>query len=213
MSPADYDAWYRTPRGRWIGETEYRLLREVLVPPAGASVLDVGCGTGYFTRRLASNGLDVTGVDPSAEMILFARSQSAHGARYTVGDARRLPFPDRQFDCCVAITSLCFIREQDQAVAEMVRVTRRRIALGLLNRHSLLHWQKGRRGGQGAYRGAAWHSARDARQILDRFSLRCIRVRSAIYLPSGSAVAKCIECAVPHGLFFGGFLLVVGDVT
>lgn len=213
MTPAEYDAWYRTPRGSWIGETEYRLLREALALPPSASVLDVGCGTGYFTRRLASDGFNVTGVDASAEMIDYARSHGTGRERYVIDDARRLPFPDRRFDSCVAITSLCFIREQEQALAEMVRVTRRRIVLGLLNRHSLLYWQKGRHGGRGAYHGARWHTARAARALLVRASLQNIVVRSAIYLPSGNGVARTMENVVPQSLFCGGFLLVTGDIT
>ena len=212
MTPAEYDAWYRTPRGSWIGDTEYRLLREALVLPPGASVLDVGCGTGYFTRRLASDGFDVTGVDASAEMIDYARSHGTGRERYVIDDARHLPFPDRHFDSCVAITSLCFIREQEQALAEMVRVTRRRIVLGLLNRHSLLYRRKGRHGGRGAYHGARWHTARAARALLVRATLKNITVRSAIYLPSGGVAAKCMESAVPQSLLFGGFLLAMGDI-
>jgi protein-L-isoaspartate O-methyltransferase len=46
MNPADYDAWYDTPRGRWIGDTEYALAARLLAPQAGDSLLDVGCGTG-----------------------------------------------------------------------------------------------------------------------------------------------------------------------
>jgi len=213
MSPAEYDAWYRTPRGSWIGETEYRLLREALALPPGTSVLDVGCGTGYFTRRLAIDGFDIMGVDTSAEMIGYARSHGTGRERYVIGDARRLPFPDRHFASCVAITSLCFIREQEQALAEMVRVTRRRIVLGLLNRHSLLYWQKGRHGGRGAYHGARWHTARAARALLVRAYLQNIDIRSAIYLPSGNGVARTMENVVPQSLFFGGFLLVAGDIT
>jgi SAM-dependent methyltransferase len=213
MTPEEYDAWYRTPRGAWIGEIEYGLLRRLLQPLPGATVLDVGCGTGYFTRRLGSDGVEVAGVDSDDELIRYAQSHSAGRERYLVADARHLPMPNRHFDYCVAITSLCFIREQEQAVAEMVRVTRRRLAIGLLNRHSLLYWQKGWHAGLGAYRGARWHSAREASQLLDRFGMRNVIVRSAIYLPSGSAVAQCVEHTVPHGLLVGGFLLVVGDVT
>jgi SAM-dependent methyltransferase len=213
MTPEEYDAWYRTPRGSWIGETEYRLLREALVLPPDASVLDVGCGTGYFTRRLASDGFDITGVDTSAEMIGYARSHGTGREQYVIGDAHRLPFPDRHFDSCVAITSLCFIREQEQALAEMVRVTRQRILLGLLNRHSLLYWQKGRHGGRGAYHGARWHTARAARALLVRANLQNIDIRSAIYLPSGNGVARTMENVVPQSLFCGGFLLVAGDIT
>lgn len=36
MSAEEYDAWYRTPRGAWIGEVEYRLIRRLLAPARGA---------------------------------------------------------------------------------------------------------------------------------------------------------------------------------
>ena len=124
-----------------------------------------------------------------------------------VGDARRLPFPNRHFDSCVAITSLCFIREQEQALAEMLRVARRRTVLGLL------YWQKGRHGGRGAYHGARWHTAREARALLAHANLQNIDIRSAIYLPSGNRVARAMENVVPQSLLFGGFLLVAGDIT
>lgn len=212
MTPAEYDQWYRTPRGRWIGEIEYRLLVRLLQPLRGVTVLDVGCGTGYFTRRLASDGLDVTGIDASPEMIRCAQSRRVTGDRYMVGDARRLPFPDRHFEYCVAITSLCFILEQEQAVAEMVRVTRRRIAIGLLNRHSLLFWQKGRQGGRGAYKDAHWHTAREARQLLGRCGVSHVSIRSAVYLPNGRVLAQRLESVVPSSLPLGGFLLAVGEI-
>lgn len=62
----------------------------------GASVLGVGCGTGYFTRHLATDGLEVTGIDPDSGMIHYAQSYCVAGERYLVADARGLLFPD---DC------------------------------------------------------------------------------------------------------------------
>lgn len=211
LVPDDYDAWYHTPRGRWIADTEYRLLRDGLRAAPGCSVLDVGCGTGYFTRRLANDGFIVTGVDLDADMIRYAAAQGGNVV-YRVADARALPFPDRSFDYIVAITSLCFIHEQQQAVAEMRRVVRVRIALGLLNRRSLLYQRKGRHGGAGAYCGAHWHTAREARCLMREVDFHNIDVRSAIYLPGGGRVAKLVERAIPARISLGGFLLTSGDV-
>ncbi len=213
MSPAAYDAWYCTPKGRWIGETEYGLLKQLLEPPMGASVIDVGCGTGYFTRHFAMDGLTVTGVDPDREMINFAQLHSVAEERYICGDARALPFPDRHFDYCVAVTSLCFMQEQALAIAEMVRVTRGRIALGLLNRNSILYHQKGRNGGSGAYHGAHWHTVAEVRHLFSSLPVTNILIRSAIYLPGAGGFARVIEKMLHPRPLFGGFLVVTGDIV
>ena len=85
------------------------LLIYLLQPAPGASLLDVGCGTGYFSRRFAAAGLRVTGIDPDRAAIGFAREQDTGTVSYLIGSANALPFPDQAFDYCTAITSLCFI--------------------------------------------------------------------------------------------------------
>ncbi len=211
MTPDDYDAWYGTPRGVWIGSAEYQLLRRELGAQSGATVLDVGCGTGYFTRRLANDGFVVTGIDPDAGMVHYAAAQGS-AAGYQIADARALPFADRSFDHVIAITSLCFIGEQQRAVAEMLRVARISVALGVLNRHSLLHIQKSRHGGSGAYRGAHWHTAREARELLRACGARKIIVRSAVFAPGGGWAARVLARTLPESIPLGGFLLVTGAV-
>jgi SAM-dependent methyltransferase len=213
MTPEEYDAWYRTARGAWIGETEHRLLREALAPLPGESLIDVGCGTGYFTRRFARDGLAVTGVDPDPEMLEFARTHAAAGECYLRGDARCLPFPDRSFDLCVSVTALCFIREESQALAEMLRVTRRRFAIGLLNRRSLLYLQKGRHGGRGAYRGARWHTGAEAKALFAPMPARDLEVRTAVFLSGGGAGARMLERWLPGALPLGAFLVVAGALA
>jgi ubiquinone/menaquinone biosynthesis C-methylase UbiE len=154
VSPADYDAWYATARGRWIGETEYTLAMRLLAPQAGDSLLDVGCATGWFTRRAAADGLVATGLDPNSAWLDFARARSSPALSWVEGDARNLPFADASFDHVLSIAALCFVDDERQAVAEAVRVAQRSFAIGWLNRASLLYRQKGRGGGSGAYRGA-----------------------------------------------------------
>ena len=206
-----YEAWYHTPRGGWIGDTEFDLLYANLRPVSGASVLDVGCGTGYFTRRLAGAGLRASGIDADPAAIRYAESRAVADERYLVGDARALPFPDRHFDYGVAITSFCFIADPVRALTELARVTRRRVALGLLNRRSLLYRHKGRHGGQGAYRGAHWHTPQEVRRLFEQCGMPRVTIRTAIFLPDGGSIAKGVEEIMPTRVPLGGFLLALSE--
>ena len=211
MTPADYDAWYDTPRGRWVGETEYALASRQFVTQPGDSLLDVGCGTGWFTRRAAADGFNTTGLVPNRDWLNFARAHSDRELKWVEGDARELPFEDAHFDHVLSIAALCFVDGERQAVAECVRVARRRFALGWLNRDSLLYWQKGRGGGSGAYHGALWRTAREVRALFAGLPVRNLKLRSAIYLPSGTSWARALEQCIPSALPWGGLLLVTGE--
>jgi len=212
LTPQQYDAWYRTPRGAWIGETEYRLLYRLLAPAPRTSVIDVGCGTGYFTRRFALDGHRVTGLDADASMLNVACLHRGPGERYVQGDARALPFKDGEFDYCISVTALCFIAEEAAGLAEMLRVTRRRLALGLLNRRSILYLQKGRRGGTGAYRGARWHTAHEVRELFSRTPCEGLQIQFAVVLPSGGRLACAVERVMPKRLPLGAFIAASASV-
>lgn len=210
-SPDTYDGWYGTPRGRWIGDAEYRLLVRVLAPQSGDTVLDVGCGTGYFTRRFAE-GLEgsVVGLDPSASWTSFARSHAGDREHYVRGAAEALPFADGSFNRTVSVAALCFAEDARKAAREIVRVTRQRFAVGLLNRQSLLYRRKGKEGGSGSYRGAAWHRPREARVLFLGLPVADLRVHTAVFLPSGNHWARGAERLLPSFLRWGGLLVVSG---
>jgi hypothetical protein len=92
-------------------------------------------------------------------------------------------------------------------------VTRKRVVLGLLNRHSLLYLQKGRRGGVGAYRGARWHTPREARALFDGMPVREIGLRSGVFVPTGGRAARLAEALLQsRSLLLGAFLLAVADI-
>ena len=197
MDAGAYDAWYHTPRGAWIGEIEFQLLRQLLRPECGQSLLDVGCGTGYFTRRFAGGtGLRAVGLDPNASWLEFARASSTGSERYCLGTAESLPFADRSFDLSVSITALCFVDESRRALQEMLRVTRKHIAAGLLNRHSLLYY-----------------TTREIRALCDGLSVTNLPFRSAVFRPGGGRFARRLEPLIPDWLRLGAFIVAAGDET
>jgi SAM-dependent methyltransferase len=214
MDAETYDRWYETPRGRWIGQREVALLLGELQPRPGESLLDVGCGTGFFTRALASTMAGtVIGVDINAEWVEYARRRNTANVSYEVADARALPYRAASFDLVVSIAALCFIEEERTAVREMLRVARRRVAIGLLNRRSLLWLRKGRNGGRGGYRGARWHTTSEAADLFAGLPVQRLRVRTAIHLPGGGRLARAMERLWPQWLHTGAFILVVADAA
>lgn len=212
MTPEQYDAWYDTPRGRWIGEVEWALLRSALEVRPGDSLLDVGCGTGHFTRRAAAEGVQVVGLDLDERALEFARRHSSQTVRFQPGDATCLPFEDRYFDKVMSVAALCFVPKWQRAVAEIVRVSRHRFALGLLNRSSLLWLQKGHGGGSGAYRGAHWHTAAEIAPVLQSLPVTDVHYSFGVFFPGGRAVARMIERTLPAVLPLGSFMAVSGAV-
>lgn len=215
MQSEQYDAWYGTRRGAWIGEEEYRLLRSLLDPRAGETLLDVGCGTGWFTRRFAAEAAGaVVGVDIDLAKLRFANRHSPPGIGYLAADAHRLPFRDGSFDVVVSVAALCFMQDETQVLAEMLRVARRRVVLGLLNRHSLLYLAKGRGGGQGAYRGARWHTPAETLLLFDGMPARRAGAGTAIATSGASWWSRRLE---PHLLRwlprYGAFIAAAADVS
>lgn len=138
---AHYEAWYETPEGRRADELEKATSGWLLQGfPRLESALEVGCGTGHFSRWLSDQGLAVVGLDLSAAMLAEARA--LNGVPLVWGHARRLPFADRSFDLTALITTLEFLQQPQEALAEALRVAQHGVILGVLNRWSLLGLQR-----------------------------------------------------------------------
>jgi SAM-dependent methyltransferase len=130
-----YEAWYAS-EGRRADVLEKALLRKLLGTfPSARSILEVGCGTGHFTRWMTENGFDTVGLDVSEAMLNEARLR---GGQYVSGDAHALPFADRSYDMTALITTLEFVADPARAVSEAMRVARMGVLLGALNRWSAL---------------------------------------------------------------------------
>lgn len=84
--------------------------------PAGARVLDIGCGDGFVTTPLFRHGIDVTGIDVDETALASVE------AKTIVGSAEALPFADHSFDVVLSFGVLCILDHPDKALAEIARV-------------------------------------------------------------------------------------------
>jgi ubiquinone/menaquinone biosynthesis C-methylase UbiE len=95
----------------------------------GATVLEVGCGSGWLAGTLAARGVRYVGMDRSHAMLARARSRSA--APLVQGDVTANPFPDKAFDIVLCSGTLGLLRRPQRAVAlrEMARIARREVRM------------------------------------------------------------------------------------
>ena len=87
---------------------------EWLQPGKNERILDVGCGTGTLTDNLRKNGVIVTGIDASAEMIERAKA-SYPDIEFLIKDATDFSF-DEPFDAAFSNATLHWINEQEKAL-------------------------------------------------------------------------------------------------
>ncbi|HET9722783.1 MAG TPA: class I SAM-dependent methyltransferase [Actinomycetota bacterium] len=98
--------------------------------PAGARVLEIGCGPGNLSTRLARHGLEVTGLDLDSAMIERARANAGHADNlltrpsFLVGDVASLAFPDASFDLVVSTLSMHHWADPGAGLTEIGRVLR-----------------------------------------------------------------------------------------
>lgn len=132
-----YEGWFNTSAGRRAEREERALLADLLAwLGESGSVLEVGCGTGRFTRWLSQRGRRVVGLDRSPAMLAEARRLDPH-LLLVLGDAHAVPFGGGTFDAVLFVTTLEFLEDPGRALQEAARVARHGLILGVLNRWSL----------------------------------------------------------------------------
>lgn len=110
------------PAGRERWQRRVRMLTVHLLP--GMRVLELGCGTAYFTRELAATGASVTAIDISPELLEQARQECPNdNVTFEVQNAYALTYPDECYDSVLGSSVLHHL-EIKQALGEIFRVLR-----------------------------------------------------------------------------------------
>jgi len=198
--PDAYRRWRASRLGRITDALEERLILELVGPPAGLRILDVGCGDAALAVALAQRGALVTGVDVDPHMLAAGRARAvvASGVAPELirGDIQALPFADGSFDMVLAVTVLCFVDDAARAVREIGRVLcpGGRLVIGELGRWNL--WAAKRRVsgwlGSRVWRSATFRTARALKGLVADAGLAVTAVRGAVYYPPSASMAAVL---------------------
>lgn len=112
----EYDSRKYALVNRW-DPSHLEKVNRLLPLEDGSSVLEVGCGSGHLTRRLAEQGLDVTGIDANPQAAEVAGTDRVKTMR-----AEALDFPANTFDYIVSVHAIEHIPALEAAFSEMDRV-------------------------------------------------------------------------------------------
>lgn len=177
----DYDSWYDTPAGQVYDRQEKAAAFRLLPRPwPDARLLEVGCGTGHWSRFFAEQGFEVFGLDVSPEMVEVARSRKLPHCHFEIGDACHLPTGNSTFQVVAAMAALEFVSEPETAVAGMCRCVAHggSVLIGTLNRLATVNRERVANGEE-PYASAHLFSPAELRRLLSQHGRIRMDVSSA----------------------------------
>jgi len=92
------------------------------IEPSTKTVLDAGCGRGFFVKKLIEAGYQTYGCDVFDELKL-------DGCTYVQANIEKLPFRDKQFDVVICNHTLEHVKNFDKAVSELKRVAKNKLII------------------------------------------------------------------------------------
>src|SRR5438876_3548569 len=111
---------WESPAGKLRWARRVKMIGGHLKP--GMTILELGCGAGYFTRELGCSGAEIVAIDVSIDLLEIAKANcSASNVRYEIQDACALTYPGAAFDSVVG-SSILHHLEIESAVREIYRV-------------------------------------------------------------------------------------------
>jgi ubiquinone/menaquinone biosynthesis C-methylase UbiE len=117
-----YDLYDQTDPGKSVDKIEKTLVRKRLEPIFLSEMLELGCGTGHWTKFFCDEGFQVTAIDESEAMLEQARAKNIANADFLKADAAQLPFQDQSSSLISSVTMFEFVENVDGVLDEIDRV-------------------------------------------------------------------------------------------
>jgi ubiquinone/menaquinone biosynthesis C-methylase UbiE len=113
-----------------IAEPEFGLRQKKYLKLAGTGgrIVELGCGCSPFLYKARKNFKEAHGLDFSLKTLKLARNKFPN-VFYIIGDAISTPYYDKEFDVSVAGELIEHLKEPEKLIAEMMRITKRRIII------------------------------------------------------------------------------------
>jgi ubiquinone/menaquinone biosynthesis C-methylase UbiE len=121
-----YDQYYETEEGKKVDILEKQVISNFLESIPGGRLLEVGCGTGHWTRYFLGyqKFSEIIAIDTSEAMLEVARKKIKDKVRFELANVEKLPYSNDEFDVTVAITVMEFVDNIPLAFEEIYRVLR-----------------------------------------------------------------------------------------
>ncbi len=132
-SSAIYAKRFASPAGRYLLQVQTSIVRDMVSPWPGASILDIGGGHGQIATPLTADGYKVTVLASSDSAFERLKSQSGTTIECVSGDLLNPPFADKSFDVVTAIRLMAHLKEWPQLVEAACRIARIAVVLDFAN--------------------------------------------------------------------------------
>ncbi len=131
MSKTEYEDFYVNKRRNSRAASRPTDLNDACIQfmvanfhPEATSLIDIGCGNGFFLNKVAQLGkYELHGCD------VMETKELGAGIQYHQGNIEHLPFADKSFDIVTCHHTIEHIPNLDRAIAELKRVARRQIMI------------------------------------------------------------------------------------
>jgi ubiquinone/menaquinone biosynthesis C-methylase UbiE len=199
-----FDLWSRLYDLAPVQRIVYRPVQDAVVKAIGhpGRILDIGCGTGLLTARLAIERPDavVVGCDFSFGMLEQAAASRGAPAWWVQGDAMRLPFADGSFGAVACTESFHWYPDQGAALREFFRVLRPggRLLVALVNPPVDALSRAGEVAARIAGQPAVWPSRRRMREMVEEAGFRLEQQRAVRRPPATLLLAAVLTTAVKN---------------